>query len=106
MKGILSVKHAVDDITGEIIPQSNDWVDDGLETGLVISSEADAGLDKRRYVLQCVNDLWDVLPASDNLCWDDNDTRCCKVIVIGKWLNEDELQYGFDQCFHKADASI
>ena len=106
MKGILSVKHAVDDITGEIIPQSNDWVDDGLETGLVISSEADAGLDKRRYVLQCVNDLWDVLPASDNLCWDDNDTRCCKVIVIGKWLNEDELQYGFDQCFHKADECV
>ena len=100
IKGILSVKHAVDDITGEIIPQSNDWVDDGLETGLVICSESDIGLDKRRFIVQAVNDLWDVLPASNNLCWDDNDTRCCKIIIIGKWLNEDELQKGFDQCFH------
>ncbi len=53
--------------------------------------------------MQAVHDLWDVLPASADLCWDDDaareGTRCCKVIVIGKWLDEALLQVGFGDCF-------
>ena len=59
------------------------------------------GLDKRRFIVQAVNDLWDVLPASENLCWDANDTRWCKIVVIGKWLDNDQLQKGFNECFVK-----
>jgi hypothetical protein len=58
------------------------------------------GLDQRRYIAQAVNDLWDIIPASDNLHWNENDTRCCK-IVIGKWLDEIKLRQEFDSCFAK-----
>jgi len=96
MKGILSVVHSTDKDTGKVIPSSTDFVDEGLTAGLVCSKD---GLDRRRFIVQAVNDLWDVLPASQNLCWDINETRCCKIVVIGKWLNEEQLQKGFDDCF-------
>jgi len=98
VKGILSVGHAVDQV-GKVIPDSQEWVNDGLAAGLV---NPDGGLDKRRFIVQAVNDLWDVLPASQNLCWDSNETRCCKMVVIGKWLHEGELQEGFQRCFNIA----
>ncbi|KAL7530115.1 hypothetical protein ACHAXR_003316, partial [Thalassiosira sp. AJA248-18] len=93
IKGILSVGHAVDEM-GETIP--NDWVDDGLAAGLVSPDDL---LDRRRFIVQAVNDLWDVHPASQNLCWDANETRCCKIVVIGRWLDESHLQEGFRDCF-------
>jgi len=96
IKGILSVVHGIDMDTGKVIPQSNDFVDEGLTAGLVCSKD---GLDRRRFIVQAVNDLWDVLPASQNLCWDINETRICKIVVIGKWLNEEQLQKSFDDCF-------
>lgn len=102
VKGILSVKHAIDRM-GKIIPSSNDWVDDGLADGFVVSLSSGSGvdgLDKRRFIVQAVNDLWDVLPASQNLCWDSNETRCCKIVVIGKWLDESQLQERFQECFN------
>jgi hypothetical protein len=86
IKGVLSVMHAVDDATGNVVPGSNDHVDDGIAGGLVDP-----------------DDLWDVLPASADLCWDDDAARegtsCCKVIVIGKWLDEALLRVGFGNCF-------
>jgi len=94
-KGILSVGHTMDN-AGKIVSSINDWVDDGLTAGLVSQED---GLDKRRFIVQAVNDLWDVLPASKNLCWDENETRCCKVVVIGKWLDEGQLKEGFQGCF-------
>mmetsp|Transcript_17870 Transcript_17870/g.33318 ORF Transcript_17870/g.33318 Transcript_17870/m.33318 type:complete len:228 (+) Transcript_17870:1-684(+) len=96
VKGVISVGHGLDN-TGNIIPSSNDWVDDGLANGDVCCQD---GLDKRRYIVQAVNDLWDILPASQNLCWEANETRCCKIIVIGKWLDEGQLHKGFQYCFN------
>jgi len=96
VKGILSVRHAIDNM-GKIIPASNDWVDDGIVAGVVDSID---GLDQRRFILQSVHDLWDVFPASENLNWETTETRCCKVIVIGKHLDRGELQDGFTACFH------
>jgi hypothetical protein len=104
VKGVLSVMHAVDGTTGRnvVVPGSNDHVDDGIAGGHV---DPDDGRDGRRFILQAVHDLWDVLPASADLCWDDDDAagdgaaRCCKVIVIGKWLDEARLRVGFGDCF-------
>jgi G3E family GTPase len=103
VKGVLSVRHAVDDTTGNVTASSNDYVDEGLVAGIVDPND---GSDGRRYIVQAVNDLWDVLPASDDLRWDDTvDARCCKVIVIGKWLDETILRDGFDDCFVSPSAS-
>ncbi|KAL3808018.1 hypothetical protein ACHAXA_004971 [Cyclostephanos tholiformis] len=96
VKGVLSVRHAVDEM-GNIATASNDYVDEGLIAGLV---DTDDGSDGRRFIVQAVNDLWDIHPASDDLRWNDTlDTRCCKVIVIGKWLDEARLRGGFGDCF-------
>jgi G3E family GTPase len=57
------------------------------------------GLDRRRFILQAVHDLWEVYPASDDLMFQSNEERVCKVIVIGKYLNEAELRSGFQSCF-------
>ncbi|KAL7546065.1 hypothetical protein ACHAWF_009404 [Thalassiosira exigua] len=92
MKGILSVLHGLD-AEGRLV--ANDWVDDGRAEGLI----REYGLDRRRYVLQGVHDLWDVEPASQNLCWKEAEARCCKVIVIGRWLDEAGLEEGFRDCF-------
>lgn len=96
VKGVLSVGHAIDS-TGNVIPSCNDWVDDGLATGEIDRKD---GLDRRRFIVQAVNDLWDVLPASQNLRWQSDETRCCKVVLIGKWLEEERLQEGFRGCFN------
>jgi hypothetical protein len=92
--------HAVDGATGNVVLGSNDHVNDGIAGGLLDPND---GRDGRRFIVQAVHDLWDVLPASADLCWDNNaareGTRCCKVIVIGKWLDEALLQLGFGDCF-------
>mmetsp|Transcript_13429 Transcript_13429/g.27250 ORF Transcript_13429/g.27250 Transcript_13429/m.27250 type:complete len:401 (+) Transcript_13429:436-1638(+) len=92
VKGVISVQHSIDS-TGNVV--SNDFDEDGRMSSFI--NERD-GLDKRRYILQAVHDLWDVT-ASTNLFWDPNDTRCCKIIVIGKRLDEKALQEGFIKCF-------
>ena len=97
IKGIISVTHALDP-AGNVVPTSNDWVDDGLLCDLI---DKNNGLDRRRFIVQAVNDLWEVLPVSENLCWDLNETRCCKIVVIGKWLHERKLKEGFNNCFIK-----
>lgn len=94
-KGVLSVGHALDKFSN-VIPSSNDWVDEGVAAGLVTSID---GTDRRRYILQAVHDLWDILPASEILHWEATETRCCKVILIGKYLKRQELQEGFNACF-------
>ncbi|KAL3945678.1 MAG: hypothetical protein SGBAC_000246 [Bacillariaceae sp.] len=57
------------------------------------------GLDNRRFIVQAVHDLWEVHPASAELQWRDQEERDCKLIVIGKHLNEAELRRGFHSCF-------
>ena len=93
VKGICSIQHLIDS-EGDIIPASNDFVDEALNTGFVKQD----GLDRRRFIVQAVHDLWDVVP-SENLFWDSNETRCCKIIVIGKRLDEQVLREGFLECF-------
>ena len=94
VKGILSIGHVLDK-EGKIKP--DDWAVDETDTTLI---NQETGLDQRRFIVQAVNDLWDVHPASQNLCWDDNETRCCKIVVIGRCLNKSQLQEGFRQCFN------
>ncbi|KAL3794478.1 hypothetical protein HJC23_013951 [Cyclotella cryptica] len=88
IKGILSVVHSS-------ISEASTWEE--KEADYIICPET--RLDRRRYIVQAVNDLWDVTPASDQLCWKDGDTRCCKVVVIGKWLDEETLAREFEECF-------
>lgn len=94
VKGVLSVIH-------------DDHLDDNDE-GLVNSND---GTDRRRYIVQAVHDLWDIQPASMDLCWNDDDnasaaeTRCCKVIIIGKCLDVDRLRMGFMECFMTATTN-
>lgn len=95
VKGVVSVQHSINS-AGKVVHASNDFVDDGLSSGYV--SELD-GADCRRYIVQAVHDLWEVVPAGNNLFWDTNETRCCKIIIIGKFLDEEELKEGFMECF-------
>lgn len=87
IKGVVSVQHSTFD----------DWNDDNPDS---IKKYIDkTNVDKRRYIVQAVNDLWAVTPASDGLCWTDDETRCCKIVVIGKWLDDDLLRKEFKACF-------
>ena len=56
-------------------------------------------LDQRRYIVQAVHDLWEVHPGSDNLIWSPEEERVCKVVIIGKHLNSNQLREGFLSCF-------
>jgi G3E family GTPase len=80
VKGILSAKHS--DLEEEDTP----FVDDD-------------GIDTRRFIVQGVYDLWEIHPASVNLSWDATEERCCKVIIIGRNLQHEQLQSGFQACF-------
>jgi G3E family GTPase len=60
----------------------------------------DSGLDRRRFIVQAVHDLWEVYPASDNLVFQSDEERIGKVLVIGKFLKEAELRSGFHGCFN------
>jgi hypothetical protein len=45
-----------------------------------------------------VHDLWDIQPASKDLCWNDDDaakTRCCKVILNWQVFGHGRLRKGF-----------
>ena len=71
-------------------------------------------LDARRFIVQAVHDLWDIHPASDDLAWDTitatdptlgacetdlkKEERTCKLVVIGRFLEEESLRAGFRSC--------
>lgn len=59
----------------------------------------DSGLDRRRFIVQAVHDLWECYPASDELLFESDEERVGKVVVIGKFLKEEELKAGFKRCF-------
>lgn len=91
MKGILSVCH-VD-------------LDKSIEEGLVEEDEMhfinrESGFDMRRYIVQVVHDLWEVHAGSDNLRWDGahKEEPGCKFVLIGQWLNKQEIKDGFESC--------
>eukprot|EP00541_Cyclophora_tenuis_P018772 CAMPEP_0116577576 /NCGR_PEP_ID=MMETSP0397-20121206/21229_1 /TAXON_ID=216820 /ORGANISM="Cyclophora tenuis, Strain ECT3854" /LENGTH=152 /DNA_ID=CAMNT_0004106873 /DNA_START=188 /DNA_END=646 /DNA_ORIENTATION=- len=101
IKGILSVVHSRDD-----------HLDD--EDLVFVDSQ---GLDSRRFIVQAVYDLWEIHPAGPDLSWgrplggeDEEDGsegveegRSCKLIFIGRNLNETDLKSGFDACFVTGD---
>ena len=87
IKGILSVRLGKDD----------DDEDDGESKRY---RDGTTGLDRRRYIVQAVHDLWEVHPASDALQWDDSkEQREGKLVVIGKFLDKSVLEQGFTNCF-------
>lgn len=57
------------------------------------------GLDRRRFILQAVHDLWECYPASDEALFESEEERVGKMVVIGMFLKEDELKAGFASCF-------
>jgi len=56
------------------------------------------GLDRRRYIIQAVNDVWDIQPGSQDLCWESCSSRVCKLVIIGRFLDEDALRSSFLNC--------
>ncbi|KAI2501048.1 CobW/HypB/UreG [Fragilaria crotonensis] len=80
IKGILSVKHSQLDEEDEPFA-------------------GDDGIDTRRFIVQGVYDLWEIHPASVNLSWDAGEERFCKLIVIGRHLQNEKLESGFQSCF-------
>jgi hypothetical protein len=73
------VMHAIDGATGNLVSGSNNHVNNGIPDSLVDPNDGQVG---RRFIVQAVHNLWDLLPASSDLCWDDNavreGTRCCR----------------------------
>ena len=76
IKGVLSVKHS------GLIEEDKPFVDHD-------------GIDTRRFIVQGVYDTWEIHPASENLRWEASEDRSCKLIIIGRYLNGEELQSGF-----------
>lgn len=80
MKGIVSVRQYEASDTFD-----PDYVDNDM-------------IDKRRFILQSVHDLWELHPATDGFQWDADDKRLHKVVVIGKNLDESQIRQGFNDC--------
>lgn len=81
MKGVLSVH--LDDF---------DDVDDTARNQI----DGD-GFDERKYILQAVNDLWDI--KSSSMDWSPNEERICKIVLIGRNLDRSSLSAEFMKCF-------
>eukprot|EP00563_Minutocellus_polymorphus_P013729 CAMPEP_0181056008 /NCGR_PEP_ID=MMETSP1070-20121207/19495_1 /TAXON_ID=265543 /ORGANISM="Minutocellus polymorphus, Strain NH13" /LENGTH=529 /DNA_ID=CAMNT_0023135341 /DNA_START=81 /DNA_END=1670 /DNA_ORIENTATION=+ len=91
IKGILSVQHPCDDSS---MPLDDEELDN--TNGNHMDSN---GLDDRRYIVQGVNDLWEIHPGSDSLRYTDGEERICKLIFIGRCLDRAKLLAGFEKCF-------
>jgi len=104
MKGILSVCHYDDENrnssdgsnlkqfqTENTIDHENEWQFINQENGL----------DRRRYIVQVVHDLWEIHAGSNNLCWDGAhaEEQGCKLVIIGQWLDRNAVIAGFENCF-------
>ena len=82
-----------------------DFVDPGFNDITDGSEEINEGLDPRRFIVQAVHDLWDVKPVtSKDLHWGCDEERNGKVVVIGKFLEEEKLRTGFNACFEPSPA--
>ena len=79
IKGILSIKH-------------DDVID---ESKFVCENNSD----KRKFIVQAVNDLWEIHPANNSEYWKPSDERICKLVIIGRNLNSEQLLSGFRSCF-------
>jgi G3E family GTPase len=83
IKGILSIQH--DD--SEIIDiEEKEFICEG-------------SIDKRKFIVQAVNDLWEIHAANSSECWIPDDKRICKVVIIGRNLKSEQLLSDFKSCF-------
>jgi hypothetical protein len=57
------------------------------------------GLDRRKHIVQAVNDLWEINPLHSSEDWHKDEERICKIVLIGRNLNENILSAGFRECF-------
>ena len=65
-----------------------------------VDADSSALTDERRFIVQAVYDLWDIQPVtSKDLYWDMDEERTGKIVVIGKFLQEESLRAGFYACF-------
>jgi G3E family GTPase len=95
IKGIVSVH-----CSSEEEMDDDDDTDDKAYYVVDDTQNNNAGfLDRRRYIVQAVHDLWEVHPASDDLQWEEGELREGKLVLIGKYLQRDVLQQGFLSCF-------
>jgi G3E family GTPase len=108
IKGILSVCNA---------PTSDDDFGTSVEVVDSADLERDAGpirqeasqerlhLDPRKYIVQAVYDTWEILPAhrgtrgSTESSWVATSDRYCKMVVIGRYLDESSIETRFYSCF-------
>jgi G3E family GTPase len=93
VKGILDVRHPARNIYDD----EHKLMEETVSIGAFVDED---GRDRRKYIVQAVHDLWDVFPSSTD--WgtenDEEEERCSKLIVIGRFLNLEELQGGFEKC--------
>ncbi|CAB9520868.1 COBW domain-containing protein [Seminavis robusta] len=54
------------------------------------------GIDKRRYIVQAVYDIWDIHASTEDFSAEED--RECKLVVIGRHLQRHDLQTGFQSC--------
>lgn len=59
--------------------------------------------DPRLHIIQAVYDLWDVYPVSSDQSQQKDTIPQCKLVVIGRRLNEPELREGFRSCIFPLD---
>jgi G3E family GTPase len=103
MKGIVSIL-SCEDYFEEPTTTSAEGGDDLATTTSKEEADgvgvADVALDERRFIVQAVYDLWDIQPVtSKDLYWDRDEERTGKIVVIGKFLEEETLRAGFYACF-------
>jgi G3E family GTPase len=85
VKGILSIQHENSNCIGTHSNHS------------MCGNMSYVSLDQRKYVVQAVHDLWEILPCK-TLKFQEEEERCCKVIVIGRFLDEQYLRDTFSHC--------
>lgn len=74
-KDILSVRHT----TGSTDNNDNTIINRDLGD--------EHGMDRHKYIVQVVNDLWEIYPCGEDFSFEVEEERVCKVVVIGKNLD-------------------
>lgn len=93
-------KRSLDDTTQQIfrikgvVGVTNADIDDSSDDDFVDST----GVDTRRFIVQAVHDTWEIHPASHDLRWTKKEVRSSKLVVIGRYLQEESLRTGFNAC--------
>jgi G3E family GTPase len=119
LKGIVSVQHPITDTDYmDTLYHDDPAISRSSDNGGVIVISPNTGLDSRKYIVQAVHDLWDIQPC-ETLKWDEEaeaeaagasnkdeaETRNCKIVVIGRFLDRKRLEEGFRSCFVRDENS-